>query len=167
MIFDFVLLAHFRISAAGGFPSAAVKALGLCVQTFFTTKTHTKSLQTAGGQSTSLIPLCFQLQFPEHPKSSSTVSSARQCFVNHLRKIEWIFYKVKGIISSNSSWNRYLHFATKHCIFRSSSDHFSCYKLFWWRDTCEAHQAHVKHTFPSVTLSFGFCPCNIHFHYFL
>lgn len=76
------------MSAAGGFPSAAVKALGLCVQTFLTTKTQAKSLQTAGGQSISIIPFCFQLQSPEHPKSSSTVSGFRQCFVNHLRKIE-------------------------------------------------------------------------------
>lgn len=48
-IFDFVLLAHFSMSAAGGFPGAALKTLGLCVQAFLTTKTHAKSLQTAGG----------------------------------------------------------------------------------------------------------------------
>lgn len=41
-MFDFVLLAHFRMSAAGGFPSAAVKALALCVQAFLTTKTQAK-----------------------------------------------------------------------------------------------------------------------------
>lgn len=87
-IFDFVLLAHFSMSAAGGFPGAALKTLGLCVQAFLTTKTHAKSLQTAGGQSVSIIPFCFQLQSPEHPKSNSTVFGFRQCFVNHLRKIE-------------------------------------------------------------------------------
>lgn len=91
------------MSAAGGLPSVAVKALGLCVQTFLTTKTHTKSLQTAGGQSISIIPLCSQLQFPEHPKSSSTMSSSRQHFVNNLRKIESMFHKVKGIITSIAS----------------------------------------------------------------
>lgn len=76
------------MSAAGGFPSAAVKALALCVQAFLTTKTEAKSQQTAEGQSISIIPLCFQLQSPEHPKSSSTVSGFRQCFVNHLKKIQ-------------------------------------------------------------------------------
>lgn len=72
-IFDFVLLAHFRMSATDGFPNAAVKALGLCVQAFLTAKTQAKSLQTAGGQSISIILLCFQLQSPEHPKNSSSV----------------------------------------------------------------------------------------------
>lgn len=76
------------MSDAGGFPSPAVKALGLCVQAFLTTKTQAKTLQTAGGQSISIIPLCFQLQSPEQPNRSSTVSGFRQCFVNHLRKIE-------------------------------------------------------------------------------
>lgn len=86
MIFDFVLLAHFSSSVTTGFPSAAMKALGLHICGLLATVTQAEvcRLQKDGAH---LSVLHFKLQPPEHPKSSSTVSGFRQCFVNHLRKI--------------------------------------------------------------------------------
>lgn len=74
------------MSAAVGFPSAAMKALDLDVRGLFTTIMQAKVCKLQDRVYLSFL-LCFELQSPEYPESSSTISGFRQCFVNHLRKI--------------------------------------------------------------------------------
>lgn len=75
------------MSAAVGFPSAAMKALDLDVCGLFTTIMQAKVHKLQKDRVYLSFLLCFELQSPEHPESSSTISGFRQCFVNHLKKI--------------------------------------------------------------------------------
>lgn len=74
------------MSAAVGFPSAAMKALDLDICGLFTIMQAKVHILQKDRVYLSFL-LYFELQSPEHPESSSTISGFRQCFVNHLRKI--------------------------------------------------------------------------------